>query len=107
MSGPAKKTRLSREAMYRVIRAPVVTEKATGLSERNQFAFRVSLDASKPEIKSAVEGLFGVTVLAVNTLVVKGKTKRFRGRPGQRSDFKKAIVTLAEGQAIDFAGGIA
>lgn len=107
MSGAAKRVRLSREAMYRIIRAPVVTEKATGLSERNQFAFRVALEASKPEIRAAVEGLFGVKVLAVNTLVSKGKTKRFRGRLGQRSDVKKAIVTLAEGQAIDFASGIA
>ena len=69
--------------------------------------FRVALDATKPQIKAAVEGLFGVKVLAVNTLVQKGKTKRFKGRPGKRSDVKKAFVQLAEGQAIDFTTGLA
>jgi len=69
--------------------------------------FRVPLEATKPEIKAAVEGLFGVKVLAVNTLVVKGKTKRFKGRPGQRSDWKKAMVKLAEGQSIDLTTGLA
>ncbi len=92
---------MSRERMFEVIRSPVITEKATMMTERNQVAFRVSIDATKPEIKAAVEGLFGVTVLGVNTLVQKGKTKRFRGRPGQRSDVKKAFVQLAEGQTID------
>jgi large subunit ribosomal protein L23 len=106
---PAKKRglQISREAMYRVIRSPVITEKATALGERNQVVFRVSLDGTKPEIKAAVEGLFGVTVTAVNTLVAKGKTKRFRGRPGVRSDVKKAYVTLAAGQTIDFTTGLA
>jgi large subunit ribosomal protein L23 len=85
----------------------VITEKATTLTERNQVVFRVALDATKPEIKTAVEGLFGVTVTAVNTLVQKGKTKRFRGRPGQRSDMKKAYVTLAPGQTIDLTTGLA
>ena len=108
MSGTAKrKPQLSREAMYQVIRAPLITEKATTLSELNQVAFKVSVDATKPEIKAAVEGLFGVKVLAVNTLVQKGKAKRFRGRPGQRSDVKKAFVRLAEGQSIDFTTGLA
>ena len=92
---------MSREAMYTIIRAPLITEKATALSERNQVVFRVSLEASKPEIKAAVQALFGVTVTAVNTLVQKGKRKRFKGRPGQRSDVKKAYVELAPGQAID------
>ena len=92
---------MSREAMYTIIRAPLITEKATALSERNQVVFRVSLEASKPEIKAAVQALFGVTVTAVNTLVQKGKRKRFKGRPGQRSDGKKAYVELAPGQAID------
>ena len=98
---------MSREAMFNVIRSPVITEKATMMSERNHFAFRVAIDASKPEIKAAVEGLFGVKVVAVNTLVQKGKTKRFRGRPGVRSDVKKAYVQLAEGQSIDMSTGLA
>ena len=98
---------ISRERMYQTILSPLVTEKATALSERNQVVFKVALDATKPEIKAAVEGLFGVKVLAVNTLVVKGKAKRFRGRPGQRSDWKKAMVRLAEGQSIDLTTGLA
>ena len=105
---PAKRQKkLSREAMYTIIRNPIVTEKATIVSERGQFVFRVAIDAKKPEIKAAVEGLFGVKVLAVNTLITKGKTKRFRGRPGVRSDVKKAYVTLAEGQSIDLSTGLA
>lgn len=94
--------KLSREAMYLIIRAPVITEKATLLSEKNQYVLRVSLDATKPQIKAAVEGLFGVNVVAVNTIVRKGKTKRVKGRPGRRSDVKNAIVRLAKDQAIDF-----
>ena len=100
--GPRRKPQLSREAMYTIIRSPLITEKSTMLSEKNQVVFRVALDATKPEIKAAVEGLFGVTVMVVNTLIQKGKTKRFRGRRGVRSDMKKAFVTLAEGQTIDF-----
>jgi large subunit ribosomal protein L23 len=73
----------------------------------NQVVFRVAIGASKPEIKAAVEGLFGVKVLGVNTLVQKGKTKRFKGRPGRRSDVKKAFVKLADGQSIDFTTGLA
>ncbi|MBB2157801.1 50S ribosomal protein L23 [Gluconacetobacter diazotrophicus] len=96
-----KAERMSREAMYDIVRAPLITEKATALSEKNQVAFKVAIDATKPEIKVAVETLFGVKVLSVNTLVQKGKTKRFKGRPGQRSDVKKAFVQLAEGQSID------
>ncbi len=99
--------RMSREAMYDVVRAPVITEKATALSERNQVVFRVAIDANKLQIKAAVEGLFGVKVLGVNTLVQKGKTKRFRGRPGVRSDVKKAYVQLAEGQSIDLSARLA
>jgi large subunit ribosomal protein L23 len=102
-----RKPQLSREAMYTIIRSPVITEKATILSERGQFVFRVSMEAKKPEIKAAIEGLFGVKVTAVNTLVNKGKAKRFRGRPGVRSDVKKAYVTLAEGQSIDLSTGLA
>ncbi len=97
---------ISKERMYDIIRAPVITEKATMGSEHNQVTFKVPLDASKPEIKAAVEGVFGVKVTAVNTLVAKGKVKRFRGRVGQRSDVKKAIVTLAEGQTIDVTTGV-
>jgi large subunit ribosomal protein L23 len=102
-----KAAQISREAMYEIIRSPVITEKATNLSEKNQVVFRVSLDATKPQIKAAVEGLFGVTVEGVSTLVQKGKTKRFKGRPGQRSDVKKAYVRLAAGQSIDFTTGLA
>ena len=102
-----KRPKLSREAMYQVIRSPLITEKATALSEHGQFVFRVAPDATKREIKAAVEGLFGVTVLGVNTLVQKGKTKRFKGRPGKRSDVKKAFVTLAAGQSIDLSVGLA
>ena len=98
---------ISKEKMYQTILSPLVTEKATALTERNQVVFKVALEASKPEIKAAVEGLFNVKVLAVNTMVVKGKTKRFRGRAGQRSDWKKAMVRLAEGQSIDLTTGLA
>ena len=97
---------MSKEAMYQVIRSPVITEKATMVSDRNQVVFRVATDANKAEIKAAVESLFGVKVLGVNTLVQKGKTKRFRGRPGVRSDIKKAYVQLAEGQSIDMSTGL-
>lgn len=100
------KVTISKERMYDVIRAPIITEKATMGSEHGQVTFRVPLDASKPEIKAAVEELFKVKVTAVNTLISKGKTKRFRGRLGVRSDVKKAIVTLAEGQTIDVTTGI-
>jgi large subunit ribosomal protein L23 len=89
------------EELYDVIRAPLVTEKATLVSENNQVVFKVAINASKPDIKEAVERLFNVKVLAVNTLIRKGKMKRFRGVKGQQSDFKKAIVTLQEGQTID------
>src|ERR1700742_1313617 len=102
-----RKPTLTREAMYTLIRNPIITEKSTMVSEHNQVMFRVAIDATKPQIKEAVEGLFGVKVLAVNTLVQKGKTKRFKGRPGKRSDVKKAFVRLAEGQSIDFTTGLA
>ena len=97
---------MNKLAMYDVILAPMVTEKATRMSEHNQVVFKVRKEATKPEIKAAVEGLFGVKVTAVNTLVQKGKMKRFKGRVGFRSDFKKAIVTLVEGQNIDVTTGI-
>ena len=91
---------------YDAILSPVITEKATLLSEQNKVVFRVANDATKDEIAAAVEALFKVNVTKVNTLVVKGKTKRFRGRPGRRSDVKKAVVTLAEGQSIDITTGL-
>jgi large subunit ribosomal protein L23 len=91
---------------YDVIVSPVITEKATNLSEYNKVVFRVAPDATKPQIKEAVERLFQVKVMAVNTLVTKGKEKVFRGRKGRRSDVKKAIVTLADGQSIDVTTGL-
>ena len=103
----AKRPVIGRERMYQIILSPIVTEKAAALNETSQVTFKVSLDATKPQIKAAVEGLFGVDVKAVNTLVVKGKTKRFKGRPGQRSDWKKAMVQLAAGQSIDLTTGLA
>lgn len=98
---------LSAERLYQVILAPVVTEKATRLNESSQVTFKVTLDATKPEIRQAVEKLFNVQVEAVNTLVMKGKAKRFRGRKGRRSDWKKAIVKLQAGQTIDLTTGLA
>jgi len=92
--------------MYDIIRRPVVTEKSTLGSTHNQVTFRVPLSATKPEIKAAVEGVFKVKVKAVNTLRGKGKTKAFRGTLGSRSDFKKAVVTLAEGHRIDVTTGV-
>ena len=94
------------EWMYNVIQAPHVTEKATLGSEHGQVTFRVAIDATKPQIKEAVEVLFDVKVKAVNTLIQKGKTKRFRGIKGKRADMKKAIVTLEDGQTIDTGVGV-
>ena len=91
---------------YDVIVAPHITEKTTLLSEHNAVVFKVAHDASKPEIKAAVEALFSVKVTGVNTIVTKGKTKKWKGQPYKRSDSKKAIVTLAEGQSIDVTTGI-
>jgi large subunit ribosomal protein L23 len=92
--------------LYDVIVAPVITEKATILSEENKVVFKVAMTATKPQIKMAVEKLFDVKVLAVNTLIRKGKQKRFRGTLGYQSDVKKAIVTLADGQSIDVTTGL-
>ena len=91
---------------YDVIVAPHITEKSTLLSEHNAVVFKVAGSASKPQIKAAVEALFNVSVTGVNTMNVKGKTKRWKGRPYTRSDVKKAVVTLAEGQSIDITSGI-
>ena len=91
---------------YDVIVSPVITEKATILSEQNKVVFKVRKDATKPQIKAAVEKLFDVKVKAVNTILTEGKIKVFKGRLGQRSDVKKAIVTLKDGQSIDVTTGL-
>lgn len=92
--------------LYDVIRKPIITEKSTMASEQNAVVFEVAIDASKPQIKEAVETLFNVKVKAVNTAVTKGKVKKFRGTTGRRKDVKKAYVTLEEGNAIDVATGL-
>lgn len=97
---------MNTERMYDIIRAPVVTEKSTRGAEVNQVTFRVAMDATKPEIKKAIETLFKVKVKRVNTIRVNGKRKRFQGRPGRRADYKKAIVSLAEGEMIDVMTGV-
>lgn len=91
---------------YDVIVKPVITEKATLASEAGAVVFQVAKAATKPQIKEAVEAVFGVKVKAVNTTITKGKTKKFRGRPGERSDVKKAYVTLEEGNTIDVSSGL-
>jgi len=103
----AKKPQTAPDARhYDIVLAPHITEKSTMLSENNAVVFKVSPSATKPEIKAAIETLFNVKVTNVNTIVTKGKSKRWKGRPYQRSDMKKAIVTLAEGQSIDVTSGI-
>ena len=97
---------MNQERIYDILLGPVVTEKSSMAGEFNQVTFRVALDATKPEIKEAVEKLFSVKVENVNTNRTTGKVKRFKGRLGKRSDFKKAMVTLAEGQTIDVTTGI-
>ena len=101
-----KNVKLTQERMYQIIRSPIITEKTTIISEHNQVTFKVPLDVTKPQIRSAVEGLFEVKVKSVNTIVQKGKVKRFKGRLGKRSDFKKAIVTLVDGDSIDVTTGV-
>ena len=97
---------MSKFSNYDIIRSPVVTEKSTLASEHGQIVFDVAIDATKSDIKAAVEGLFSVKVKAVNTLVRKGKVKRFRNTLGVRNDTKKAIVTLVDGQSIDISTGV-
>ena len=97
---------MSKEHYYDIIRSPAITEKGTLVSEHNQVVFNVALNATKPDIKKAVEGLFGVKVKAVNTLVRKGKQRRFKGRTATLSDVKKAYVTLEEGQRLDVTTGL-
>jgi large subunit ribosomal protein L23 len=96
----------AKPAHYDLIKKPIITEKATMASEAGAVVFQVSMDATKPQIKEAVEAVFGVKVKAVNTVVSKGKVKKFRGRPGERSDKKKAYVTLEEGNTIDVSTGL-
>jgi large subunit ribosomal protein L23 len=91
---------------YDVIRKPVITEKATMASESNTVVFEVAMNTTKPQIKEAIEAVFGVKVKTVNTAISKGKNKRFRGQPGVRNDVKKAYVTLVEGNAIDVSTGL-
>ena len=91
---------------YDLIKKPVITEKATMASENNAVVFQVAMDATKPQIKEAVENIFGVKVKAVNTTITKGKAKKFRGRAGERSDKKKAYVTLEAGNSIDVSTGL-
>ena len=91
---------------YDLIRKPIITEKATMASEHGGVVFEVAMDATKPEIKAAVESLFNVKVKAVNTTITKGKVKKFKGRPGKRRDVKKAYVTLVEGSTIDVTTGL-
>ena len=97
---------MSKFTNYDIIRSPVVTEKSTLASEHGQIVFDVAIDATKTDIKAAVEGLFSVKVKAVNTLVRKGKVKRFRQQLGTRRDVKKAVVTLVDGQSIDISTGV-
>ena len=101
-----RKVTLTKAQAYDVILSPVITEKATNVSEHNQVAFKVPSSATKPQIKAAIELLFDVKVEAVNTVLNKGKTKRFRGVPGKRADVKKAYVTLADGASIDVTAGV-
>lgn len=96
-----------KEVYYDIISRPVITEKATMLTEQNKVVFRVAADATKTQVKQAVEALFKVNVLRVNTIVTEGKTKAFRNQLGKRQDFKKAIVTLEKGQSIDLGSGVA
>ena len=97
---------MTKAALYDVIRKPIITEKATMASEAGAVVFEVAIDSNKPQIKEAVEAVFGVKVKAVNTTITKGKTKRFRGQMGKRKDVKKAYVTLEEGNTIDVSSGL-
>ncbi len=103
---PRGRIKISKERMYDIVRYPIITEKSTLISEHNQVVFRVPLNVTKPEIRAAVEGLFGVKVDGVNTLRQVGKKKQWRGRMGRTSDYKKALVRLAEGESIDISSGV-
>ncbi len=106
MAKAKAKEAAAQEWMFSIIRSPVVTEKSMTASGNGQVTFKVALEATKPQIKAAVEALFNVQVKAVNTLILKGKTKRFRGQLGQRNDVKKAMITLADGQTIEMGTGV-
>lgn len=106
-NSPKTEAPVVKEAFYDVIARPVITEKATALSEHNKVIFRVRPDVTKLQVKQAVEAIFKVKVTGVNSINVQGKVRAFRGRPGKRQDFKKAVVTLEKGQSIDLAAGIA
>lgn len=93
-------------SLYRTILSPVITEKATKISEKNQYVFKVRIDSNKKEIKEAIEKLFKVKVKSVNTTKIKGKIKIFKGTKGRRSDYKKAIISLNEGENLDYSGGV-
>ena len=97
---------MTNPALYDIIRTPVITEKSTMLGSENKYTFKVRVDSDKPTIKKAVEQLFNVKVVGVNVINMKGKVKRFKGKLGKRAAFKKAIVTLEEGQTIDLMGGV-
>ncbi len=103
--GATKGSVLSNARLYDVIVRPVVTEKSTRAVEQNKVTFKIAPSATKKDVKAAVEAIFNVTVTKVNTVNIDGKTKKFRGRDGQRDDVRKAIVTLAAGQSIDFTAG--
>jgi large subunit ribosomal protein L23 len=103
---PRVATMPTRQQMFDIVRSPVITEKATNVSEHNQVIFRVPLRATKRQVRAAIEALFNVQVTAINTMRIPGKLKRFRGRAGRRSDYKKALVTLGAGQRIDVTTGI-
>ncbi len=93
-------------SLYKIILSPVITEKATKISEKNQYVFKVRIDSNKKEIKEAIEKLFKVKVKSVNTTKIKGKIKIFKGTKGKRSDYKKAIISLNEGENLDYSGGV-
>lgn len=95
-----------RKNIYNIIKNPVVTEKTTKIAENNQFVFKVDVSSSKESIKMAVEKIFKVKVKNINTIKIKGKTKVFKGTKGRRADYKKAIVSLKEGETLDYSGGI-
>ena len=95
-----------RKNIYNIIKNPVVTEKTTKIAENNQFVFKVDVSSSKESIKMAVEKIFKVKVKNINTIKIKGKTKIFKGTKGRRADYKKAIVSLKEGETLDYSGGI-
>lgn len=92
--------------IYDIIKFPVVTEKTTKISENNQFVFKVAINTSKNEIKTAIEKVFKVKVKSINTIKVKGKQKMFKGTKGKRNDYKKAVVTLLKGETLDYSGGV-